>query len=294
VARKVFAQFTVTTGLLFIAAVAGTASAQERAARSEPASYKSPYRVEFSVKRSELVADLEQSERGDPRIESEVPFSHWYSRQTLQRWHSWGPPARHYPPVPAIAEWPIEKQRERVVAVALRFIGYGYQHHHVPDWNPPADWPWKETCFGRNSRGVDCSNFTSFVYNLGFGVKLNSDVHKQSREREVELAGTRRMIPLRHIALPDSYDERVKKLKTGDLVFIRSNGGNISHVVLWVGAIGRAPDDVALIIDSHGENVRDSEGQHIPCGIQLRPFRENSWYNKSADHAIRIVDNGER
>jgi hypothetical protein len=45
---------------------------------------------------------------------------------------------------------------------------------------------------------------------------------------------------------------------------------------------------VPLIIDSHGEDVRDSQGQFIPCGVQLRPFRENSWYNRSASHALRV------
>ena len=53
--------------------------------------------------------------------------------------------------------------RQRVIAVALRFQGYHYQHHHVPDWDPPADWPYKESPLGKQSKGVDCSNFTSFA-----------------------------------------------------------------------------------------------------------------------------------
>jgi hypothetical protein len=80
----------------------------------------------------------------------------------------------------------------------------------------------------------------------------------------------------------------LKALRTGDLVFIRNRSGKISHVVIWVGPIGRAPDGVPLVIDSHGDDVRDSDGQPIPCGVQLRPFRENSWYNRSASHALRI------
>jgi hypothetical protein len=78
---------------------------------------------------------------------------------------------------------------------------------------------------------------------------------------------------------------------TGDLVSIRNRSGKISHVVIWVGAIGRSPDGTPLIIDSHGEDVRDSNGEAIPCGVQLRPFRENSWYNQSASHALRIFQN---
>jgi cell wall-associated NlpC family hydrolase len=279
----------------FVVTQAGVtpARAQERVAQNDAAAYQSPYRVKFSVNPTELTGDLDRTERGDPRIESEIAFPQWYSGRTLERWHSWGPPARHYPPLPAVAGWPVQKQRERVVAVAQRFLGYAYQHHHVPDWDPPANWPWKSTCFGRNSRGVDCSNFTSFVYNLGFGLKLNGDVHNQSRERQAELAGTGRAVPLRRITLPESHAARVKKLKTGDLVFIRSREETISHVVLWLGPLGVAPDGEPLIIDSHGENVRDSQGQHIPCGIQIRPFRENSWYNQSASHALRVINDPE-
>jgi cell wall-associated NlpC family hydrolase len=187
-----------------------------------------------------------------------------------------------------VERWPVEMQRERVIAVASRFLGYAYQHHHIPDWNPPAHWSWKRTCAGRNGRGVDCSNFTGFVYNLGFGLRLNTDVHQQAEERFARTLGGER-VPIRHIRLPESYSERIETLRTGDLVYIRNHGGKISHVVIWVGPIGRSPDHSPLIIDSHGEDVRDSNGEPIPCGIQLRPFREKSWYNHSADHAIRII-----
>jgi hypothetical protein len=88
--------------------------------------------------------------------------------------------------------------------------------------------------------------------------------------------------------LPDSYEERVRALRTGDLLFVRNRGGKVSHVVLWVGPIGRSPDGVPLIIDSHGDDVRDSNGATIPCGVRVRPFRENSWYNHSAAHALRV------
>lgn len=264
------------------------AEAQEQA--EESGEYRSPYRVEFTIPREELIGDLERTERGDRRGSAEVPHSEWYSERVLKRWGAWGPPARRYPPVPGMEEWSAEAKRERVIAIALRYIGYGYQHHHIPDWEPPREWPWKETCVGRNGRGVDCSNFTGFVYNLGFGLQLNTDVARQSRERAVPEFGGRVDVPLREVALPDSYQARIEALRTGDLLFIRSDKGNISHVVLWVGAIGRSPDGVPLIIDSHGAGVRDSEGRSIPCGVHIRPFRENSWYNKDASHALRAIE----
>jgi hypothetical protein len=263
------------------------------AVAQESSTYRTPYRVQFTVKPDQLIGDLIQTERGDPRNEAEIPHGLWYSRRALERWHSWGPAARFYPAPPGVFEWPLERQRERVVAVALRFLGYGYQHHHIPDWDPPPSWPWKNTCVGSNGKGVDCSNFTAFVYNLGFGLKLSGDVHRQSEQRFVEGPGPDRRTPIRHIPLSSSYAERIRTLRTGDLVFIRSRQERISHVVLWIGPIGRAPDNVPLIMDSHGDGVRDSNDQTIPCGIQLRPFRENSWYNHSADHALRLLNGPE-
>lgn len=63
----------------------------------------------------------------------------------------------------------------------------------------------------------------------------------------------------------------------------------ISHVVLWVGSIGKAPDNVPLVLDSHGDGVKDSKGKFIPDGIQLRPFHEQSWYYNNSSHALRIL-----
>lgn len=264
------------------------ASGQEATATVEERVYRSPYRVEFTRSERELIGDLERTERGDHRIEAEVPFHQWYAPRTLERWRAWGPPARTYPAVPGLEEWSVERKRERVVAVALRYQGYAYQHHHIPDWSPPAEWPWMSTCAGRNGKGVDCSNLTGFVYNLGFGIRFSTDVTVQSEERTARGPGAERFTRLHRVELPASYEERVESLRTGDLLFIRNRGGKISHVVIWVGPIGRSPDGVPLVIDSHGEDVRDSEGRLIPCGVQLRPYRKNSWYHHSASHALRI------
>lgn len=274
-----------TSVVCVVCLVVGSA---DEARGQEREAYRSPYRVEFSYPLGELIGDLERTERGDHRLQAEIPFRQWYSARTLERWRAWGPPAREYPPPPGVAEWPVERKRERVIAVAMRFRGYAYQHHHIPDWNPPADWPWLKSCAGTNGKGVDCSNLTGFVYNLGFGLRLNTDVHKQSEERFAK--GFReRAEPLRLVELPSTFEERIRTLRTGDLLFIRARDGKISHVVTWVGPIGRSPDGTPLVIDSHGEDTRDSEGKLIPCGVQLRPFRENSWYNKSASHALRII-----
>lgn len=269
-----------------VAALGGLASPR---ATAQEAPYRSPYRVEFHWPLGELIGDLERTERGDPRLAADIPFDRWYSRATREREGAWGPVPRRYPAAPEVERWPVERQRERAVAVALRFVGLGYQHHHLPYWEPPADWPWKPTCAGRNGPGVDCSNFTGFVYNQGFGLHLNTEILHQSEQRVVPGPGPRRETAIERIELPADYDERVRTLKTGDLLYVRSDAGQVSHVVLWIGPIGESPDGSPLILDSHGAGVSDADGRTIPCGIQLRPFRKTSWYNRSASHAHRLL-----
>jgi hypothetical protein len=277
----------VSVGCL-VASVAGLLSvrADDRAGQK---AYRSPYAVEFTFPAKDLVADIESGGRGDPRHESTVPHAEWSSPHVRKRYGSWGPPAKHYAAPERVAGKSLEWKRERVIAVGLRFVGYEYQHHHIPDWHPPEGWPWEKVAAGHNGKGVDCSNFSSFVYNLGFGLKPNSAIKRQSELREVPGPGEGRETRTERVELPESYAERAKVLKTGDLLFIKSRKGEVSHVVLWVGPIGKSPDGTPLILDSHGDGVKDSNGETIPAGVHLRPFREKSWYNGSASHALRLI-----
>ncbi len=275
-----------SSALLFALILISTAVQDALAA--DNATYQSPYSVNFSIPVNKLIGDLQNSERGSPQLESTVPYRDWYrSREQLG---SWGPPARHYPPPHDLASQSVTWKRERIIATALRFQGYGYQHHHIPDWTPPADWAWKETAAGHNGKGVDCSNFTAFVYNQALGIKPNSDVHKQSEERTFAGPGEGRTSRVERIELPKNYQEMVKTLKTGDLLYVKGNPhSKVTHVVIWVGSIGQGPDGFPLVLDSHGQGVKDSNGNHIPSGIHLRPFREKSWYFESASHASRVL-----
>ena len=247
--------------------------------------YVSPYSVKFTHPLKELVGDLD-GPRGDPHIQSDVPFREWNTEANRKKFETWGPPQRHYPEPDGIANKSREWKQQRVIAVALRYQGYGYNHHHIPDWLPTEGGA-KKAGGGHNPKGLDCSNFTTFVYNLGFGIKPNSDVHKQAEEREFALPGEKRQHKVELIPKPATYKELVDKLQTGDLLYIRNDKGQLAHVVLWVGSIGQ-PDKVPLIIDSHGDSVKDSEGNNIPNGIHLRPFVEKSWYYHSASHALRV------
>ena len=232
--------------------------------QNQAGDYVSPYKVKFTYPLADLLRDIEHGPRGQAENESSVPFAQWSSPQVRKHYTSWGPPASQYPAVPATSTKPVKWKRERVVAVALRFQGYGYQHHHIPDWNPPADWPWKETSAGHNGKGLDCSNFSAFVYNVAFGIKPSGEVKDQGAQLDIAGPGANHSTRAERIELPSSYAERVKLLRTGDLLYIHNSSDEITHVVLWVGEIGQSPDNAPLVIDSHGDSVRDSRGNNIP------------------------------
>ena len=140
-----------------------------------------------------------------------------------------------------------------------------------------------------NGPGIDCSNLASFVYNVGFGVQFLTNVQQQSAQQNIPINGTGMLYPVQSIPLPTDYHERVKTLRTGDLLYVRNHEGVIGHVAIWVGSIGRTPDHVPLVLDSHDQDVVDATGAVIPHGVRLRPFTLHSWYNKDADHVLRVI-----
>lgn len=175
--------------------------------------------------------------------QSTSPQSRWTD---LKRYDSWGPRAAQYPPPVIPTNLPQgydarDWQRIRVVAVAQRYIGLPYQHHHIPAWNPPE------------GPGLDCSNFTSWVYNYGLGIKFNSDVHKQA---DGPLAPGKRL-------------ENDAKLLAGDLLYIlKRDRSEVSHVAIYI--------DSDVIIDAHDGN------------IQFRPFK--GWYKTHLSHIRRVIE----
>lgn len=155
------------------------------------------------------------------------------------RLNSWGPKPASYagpaiPPSCDRSDW----QRRRVVAVAMKYLGLPYRHHHVPAFD------------GGDGPGLDCSNFTSWVYNYGIGVRLDSDI-----ERQAETAG-------RKLAAGEAR-------QPGDLLFIRTlDDKRISHVAIYL-------DDLH-VIDDHGK------------GVAVRPFR--GWYVEHLAYARRVIE----
>ena len=172
--------------------------------------------------------------------QSPVPPQKWYANPGLG---SWGPGSAVYPPVAVPAGYDaLAWKRARVAAVARRYIGLAYRHHHIPAYDPPGEGP-----------GLDCSNFTSWVYNYGLGLRFTSAIAAQA---DGPKAPGRRLAP----------DE---PWAVGDLLFITSrDGSHVSHVAVWLGD--------GQLIDSH------------KTGVAVRRYA--GWYRDCLSHVRRVIE----
>jgi hypothetical protein len=236
--------------------------------------------VSFSCNRDSLTADF-ASRDGLPQ--TQVPSAEWYATDAEGHYpgRGWGPAAKALPP-PSIPQdggcdsttW----MQERIIAVAMRYIyapdnplGLQYRHHHIPGWAPPnstyagaaednpdPDAPDVQTAWAAGP-GLDCSNFTAWVYNYGLGIKFNGDVHEQ-------FAGTAGPMGRR---IPQGGP-----FEPGDLVYLHPDGNTsqASHVVIYV--------DDQHIIDSrvNAQNV---------IGVQVRD--RSGWYRDAVLGAWRPI-----
>lgn len=276
-------------GICVFVLLAVAATPAQDAAR---AAYKSPYKVKFSFSEEDLIGDLLTGPRAEWKEHAAVPFKDWYDKGNQARWSYRGPAAKHFDPPRGLAGKSVEWSRQRIIAAGLRWVGYSYQHHHVPDWDPPEGWPRDPEQKTPAGKGLDCSNFTAFVYNWALGIKPTGDVRKQAELTEMPGPGPGRTFPVKRVELPKEYADYEKELLTGDLLFVKNTSGTLSHVVLWVGKIGVSPDGEPLILDSTGSGNYDANRVEIPDGIYLRSFKSNSWYFKQASHVLRVIPDG--
>jgi len=179
----------------------------------------------------------------DALPQSTDPVSAW---PTLK---GWGPHAAAYPVVAVPpGQDPVAWKRARVIAVARKYIGLPYRHHHVPDWEPSG-----EADPHKAGKGLDCSNFSAWVYNYGLGLKFTSDIAQQADGATA---------PGRKLSAGEAF-------APGDLLFIlKGDRTCVSHVVIYI--------DEGHIIDSHAE------------GVAVRPFV--GWYTSHLSHARRLLE----
>jgi len=154
---------------------------------------------------------------------------------------SWGPQPRSYPSaiVPVYcnkARW--ERLRVRAVMQMLIGMNISYCHYHTPFFIPPVgdnvsrrDGKCSPNALGK-WQGVDCSSYTSFVYNYGLGGKMSSSIAKQACGPEAP-----------GVALPFTVftiTANATPLLAGDTLYIagsfyKNGARNITHTVLWTG-----------------------------------------------------------
>lgn len=176
---------------------------------------------------------------------SSTPTGDFAFRDTLpstdiekSRWNtccgSFGPCPFSYPKVHFPEKQPrLEWLQTRIIEAAKKWIGLPYLHRHIPEMG-----------------GLDCSNFTAFVYNYALGKRFSSNVKRQSEE-----AG-RRLLPSETLA-------------PGDLLFLYDEAKKeISHTAIYI--------DATHVIDS-------TDG-----GVKIRAFSKR--YKKEFAWARRVLE----
>ena len=188
--------------------------------------------------------------------QTDVPHADWYTKYPAD---GWGPMPVQYPGIEkTVAKLPAgvdikQWKRDRVVALAKKYIGLPYRHHHIPGWSPQVEGQPE-----KSGPGLDCSNFTSWIYNFGFGIMLSSDVVKQSQAEARQ-----------GFSLPASVQkiEAAGKFLPGDLLFIlQDDRSAVSHVVIFI-------DDDHIIDSTDGK-------------VDIRDFK--GWYKTHLSHGLRI------
>ena len=263
----------------------------------------SPYPLAASAFDPSVPDDFHQLPR-DPlnwRNWSTTPYGAWYHLGVIRHvvCSRWGPRFINFPAPARVFEKTADWQRKRLFAAAGMLLGrYRYAHHHMQVWNVPDEPQWTAAHI-TPGEGIDCSDFTTWMYDYGLGVRLSSSVVQQAETLTAPVGGYPHHVATQRIGdmargFPRDYQQLAATLQPGDLLFIRRSNrpdAPIAHVVVWLGnyASDSTGRDHHLILDSHGSEVLDSEGHQIPSGPAIRPFREKSWYFRCYDHALRLL-----
>jgi len=279
------------------------AQAQLPGQSPEQAAYVSPYRFASVVSDPDLTRDFQENPRSIDNWQnwSETPFRDWHDFRVIQRLHStWGPYYISFRAPRGAESRPADWFQKRIVAAAQVVRNTApYQHHHMAQWSVPDEPRWTERRYAPGF-GFDCSDFTHFAYSYGVGILLKTGIREQANltgapmhlaDGAVITVKAKRLFDVQN-GYVKTYDDLVKNLQPGDLLYIRSNAAlshPISHVIMWMGnlAYDTTGKDKYLIMDSHGAVVTDSNGVRIPSGPELRPFKEQSYYFRSFDHIVR-------
>lgn len=195
---------------------------------------------------------------------------------------------------------PILWQQQRLMAAAnsLLVAGTAYQHLHLPTFDPESvtgpTFPWSKVSsndesqtsqqlagwtdgtvgnpykayYGKPAPGIDCTDFSAYVYNLALGIQMHSGTSTQitydtTPSATIADAAGNAITPTflmgphygeGGLNAPGSLDPIIAQLQPGDLLYMKV-GSSISHVVIWLGEYGTledgSPSPVPLVISSH-------------------------------------------
>lgn len=252
-------------------------------------------------------------------------------------------------------------QQQRILAAAndLLQAGTAYQHLHLPNFDPAlvpdGNFTWNAVSNGQDLQssqqildpsltevwanpyaatygvpapGIDCTDFTAYVYSLALGIQMHSGTPTQ-------VQFTQGTVPAPHVLAtatvldtagnliqPEfkygpnygtmtvngtgSLDALESWCQAGDLLYIGDQNG-IFHVVMWLGesftdASGKV---VPLVISSHDNtpaifdttaldgNGYPSDGDitgHLPPpGVHILPFDPSNWFYQRFQLAMRVI-----
>lgn len=261
---------------------------------STPGPYVSPYKLDSLFTFTDLGADFAQRDLINP---STMDTTQWYNINNQyyidnRREITWGPWPSDFG---SEAGYPhnLRWQQQRIIYVAQRYIGSYFQYHHLLQFNPPSSWPWdtiNKVSLGHNSKGIDASNFTRWLYNYGLGYHLDARLDSQYVQKEVNGYGEIPVISIVDIQKPASFDTLVKKLQIGDLIYCSQAQGSTQpyHVAIWIGKT-KPSDNYYLVIDAYDGIIKDLNNANIPQGIRVRPIDANSYYFTCMLKARRVI-----
>jgi cell wall-associated NlpC family hydrolase len=240
------------------------------------------FQYPFQCNEKSLTADF--AER-DKLPQTSIPEADWYKLDDNGEYIAggWGPRALTYPKVQIPSNTGCDAvtwQRERTLKVALRYLNLSnnplaldYRHHHIPAWNPPAnthvsgdnDDPETNDLGAWNAGpGLDCSNFASWVYNYGLGIKFTSAVRELNKPS---------------LGVPAKALPKEGPFQPGDLIYLHPTGNTnvVSHVVIYI-------NDHYVIDDRY--DYRAPNG-HFQRGVLVRP--RVGWYRSAALGGWRLI-----
>lgn len=253
-------------------------------------------------------------------------------------------------------------QQQRLLAAAnlLLQAGTHYQHLHLPTFDPAqvttgTGFPWiavstgtalqsswqlannvsgtthnpYAAAYGRPLPGIDCTDFSAYVYSLALGIQMHSGTPNQ-----IEFVGASKPTPggtaiatvldsagnqivpqffygpnfgIAAINGTSSLTSLVSQFQAGDLLYIGNPNDGILHVVMWLGQTGTdsAGNTFPLVISSHdntpaifdtlalGTNGFPSDGNvagHLPPpGVHILPFADSNWFYQDFQVAMRVI-----